>query len=71
MRISGVIGLLLIILGVVVLIGDRLASRRDVLPLGDLQVSGTEHQSFPPWASGLAIAAGVVLVVSGTRRRTV
>jgi hypothetical protein len=70
MRTSGVIGILLIALAVLVLIGGGFATRHDVLQMGDMKVSMNDRQPFPPWVSGLAIIAGVVLVVTGTRRRT-
>jgi len=70
MRPLGVVGILFIILGVLVLVGEwTFPSRRDVLQVGDVKVTVAGRQSFPPWASGLAILAGVALVVSGTRQR--
>ena len=68
MRASGIIGILVIVLAVVVLLGGSFGTRRDVLQVGDLKVTASQRQSFPPWVSGLAIIAGVVLVVSGRRQ---
>jgi drug/metabolite transporter (DMT)-like permease len=71
MRPIGIVGILLITLGVVVLIGGGTFSRqRDRPHMGDVKITTYGQQSLPPWASGLAIVAGVMLVVSGTRRRT-
>jgi len=41
------------------------------MPLGDLHASVSERHSVPPWVGVAAIAAGVVLIVTGAggRRR--
>jgi hypothetical protein len=72
MRPATVIGALLILAGVIALsAGGFSFTRRDkVAEVGPLQVT-TEHQrSLPlsPGLSGLAIAAGVVLIVASSRK---
>ncbi len=69
MRASGIVGILVIVLAVVVLLGGSFGTRRDVLQVGDLKVTASQRQSVPPWVSGLAIIAGVVLVISGRRQK--
>jgi len=69
MRPLGVIGILIAILGTLMFFGEgRVASRRDVLRVGNVKLSATESKPFPPWASAIVIAVGVVLVVAGSRR---
>ncbi len=72
MRPGTVIGALLILAGVIGFsVGGFSFSTRDkVAEVGPIQVT-TEHQRsipLPPALSGLAIAAGVVLIVASTRK---
>lgn len=70
MRPLSIAGIVLIILGAIVLIrGGSFTSRRDVVKVGDLKITADEHQSIPPWVGGLAIVAGIGLVVTGGRRQ--
>lgn len=70
MRISLIIGILLILAGGFVLInGGSITTQRDVLKLGDVKVSAEEQHPIQPWIAGTAIVAGVVLVIAGARRR--
>src|SRR4029077_82172 len=63
-------GILLIVFGAFVLLrGASLISRRDVLKVGDVQVTADEQQSIPPWAGWLSIVAGGAMAVAGARRR--
>jgi MYXO-CTERM domain-containing protein len=41
-----------------------------VFKVGDFQASVEEHRTVPPWIGGLVFAAGVVLLVGGSRRRS-
>jgi hypothetical protein len=50
-------------------VGGTFTSRRDVLEIGGLTVSAEEEHPIQPWAGGLALAAGLVLVVTGVRRK--
>jgi hypothetical protein len=70
MRLLSVVGILLILAGAFVLYsGGVLTSRRDVVKLGDLKVTAEEQHPIQPWIAGAAILGGVVLVVSGAKRR--
>jgi len=63
-------GIVIFGLGAFVLLrGASFTSRRDVLKVGDLQISADQRQSVPPWLGGAAMVVGVALVVAGTRRR--
>ena len=63
-------GAVLIVVSLVLLIGGgHFTSKRDVLKVGDLKVTADEQHIVPPWAAGLGIALGVVLLFSGARRR--
>jgi drug/metabolite transporter (DMT)-like permease len=71
MRPLTIAGIILIAFGAFVLIrGASFTSRRDVLKVGDVQVTADEQQSIPPWAGLLAIVAGGALAVAGGRRRS-
>jgi hypothetical protein len=60
----------LIVVSLVLLFGGgSFTTKRDVLKVGDLKVTADEHRTIPTWAAGLGIAAGVVLLFSGARRR--
>jgi len=70
MRPAGIAGIALIVVGLFVLVrGGTFTRRHNVLEVGDLKVSANERESIPPWAAGIAIAAGAVLVFSGARRK--
>ena len=76
-----VLGLILVIVGIIGLawggisymkhkevleVGDL----KEVLEVGDLSVQTTERETIPipPWASGLVLGIGVVMVVMDRRR---
>jgi hypothetical protein len=64
-------GIILIGLGAFVLLkGANINSRKDVLTVGDVKITASESQSVPPWAAGIAVAAGIVLLVAGARQRS-
>lgn len=67
------IGLLLIVLGAIGLAygGITYTKKRHAVDLGPLQVKVDEKESvpIPPLIGGLAIAAGVVVLALGGRRR--
>ena len=63
-------GAVLIVVSLVVLLGGgSFTSKRDVLKVGDLKVTADEQRAIPPWAAGLGIAVGAVLLFSGVRRK--
>ncbi len=66
----------LILVGIVVfglgafvfLRGASFTSKRDVLQVGDVKITADEQQTVPPWLGGVAMVAGVVLIVAGARK---
>ena len=66
------VGILLIVLGIVALaVGQISYTDRDkVLDIGPLEATTVERKSVPisPIAGGAAVAAGIALVVAGSRR---
>ena len=71
MRPAGIVGVVLVIFGALVLLsGGSFTTRRNVLKIGDLKVSADEQQAIPGWAGALSIIAGIVLVVTGSKKRT-
>lgn len=72
MRPGTVIGALLILAGVIALSvgGFSFATRDKVAEVGPIQVTTERQRSIPlsPILSGLAIAAGVVLIVASSRK---
>lgn len=68
---SLVAGVALLVLGAFVLLrGGSFTTRRDVLEVGDVKITADDKQSIPPWAAGVAVAAGLALVVVGVRKTT-
>lgn len=73
MRALVVLGVVLIVLGLVALAwqGVTYTTHEKVLDLGPFKASVEREKTvvIPPAASALAVAAGIVLVVVGARRR--
>lgn len=71
MRATGIIGIVLIVLGALGLVYQGFSYTREeqVLDIGPLEASVEEQENvaIPLWVSGLVLAAGVVLVVTGRR----
>ncbi len=67
------VGLILIVLGVLGLVygGITYTRNRQAVDIGPLEINVEEKESIPvpPLLGGLAIAAGVVVLVLGGRRR--
>jgi UDP-N-acetylmuramyl pentapeptide phosphotransferase/UDP-N-acetylglucosamine-1-phosphate transferase len=67
------VGLILIVLGVLGLVygGITYTRNRQAVDIGPLEVNVEEKESIPipPLLGGLAIAAGVVVLVLGGRKR--
>lgn len=63
-------GIALIVAGVAVYLRGGITRKEEVLDVGPLTVSKSERQPIPPWIAGLAVGAGILLVVAGTRRKT-
>lgn len=70
MRISTIAGIALIVAGAFVLLfGGSFTSRRDVLDVGGLTVTAEERRPISPWIGGIAVLAGVGLILTGARRK--
>jgi uncharacterized membrane protein (DUF441 family) len=70
MRPSALIGIILIVIGAfVVFRGVSYKSKDEVLKVGELKASVEQKRAVPAWAGGVAIAAGIVLLVGGMKRR--
>jgi hypothetical protein len=70
MRPSFLIGVILLVLGAFVLFrGLSYTSKRDVVKVGDLRASVDEQHTVPAWVGGLALAAGLGLIVIGVSKR--
>jgi drug/metabolite transporter (DMT)-like permease len=70
MRILQVLGVILIAAGLFILIkGASYSSEKSVFKIGDVEAKVAQEHSIPPWAGGAALAAGVVLLVAGARKK--
>ena len=67
------IGVLMLVVGVVMLIwtGFSYTKREKVIEAGPLQVSADRQKtvSWPPYAGGLLVVGGVVVLVAGRGRK--
>ena len=72
MRLASLVGILLIVLGVVGLAvgGINYTRLEKVIDIGPIQATAEKHERIPlsPVAGGIALAAGVVLLVAANRR---
>jgi uncharacterized membrane protein len=70
-----IVGIVLIVLGVVMLAvgGITYTDTEKVLDLGPIEATAEREKTIPlsPLAGGAAVIAGVVLVITGSRRRSV
>jgi hypothetical protein len=68
-----IIGIVLLVLGVVALAyqGISYTTTENVVDLGPLKVEAKKEKTIPlpPVLGGVAVAAGVVLLIAGARRR--
>jgi hypothetical protein len=70
MRSFTIAGIVLAVLGgFIVFRGLSYGSQRNVMRVGDLQVSAEEQRPIPPWVGGVAIVGGVLLAAGGLRKR--
>ena len=68
---SLVAGIVLLGLGGFVLLrGANFTTRENVVKVGDMQITAKEKQTVPPWTGGIAVVAGLVLVVAGAQKRS-
>ncbi len=67
------LGILLVIVGLAMLAftGFKFSTKEKVLEVGSLQVNKEEEHSvvWPMWAGGIAAAAGVVILLTNTRKK--
>jgi hypothetical protein len=70
--ILSIIGVILVVLGIIILAyqGITYTKRETVAQLGNLQVTADTQKTvyFPPIAGGVALVAGIVLVIIAQRR---
>ena len=66
-------GIILIVAGILMLIfrGVTFTREKKVVDLGPLEINKKEKDTvgWPLYAGGIAVAAGVILLASGSRRR--
>jgi uncharacterized membrane protein len=63
-------GILILGLGAFLLLsGGSITTRRQVLKVGEVKVTADEQQSIPPWVGGVAMVAGVALIIAGAQKR--
>jgi hypothetical protein len=74
MKMASIVGILLIVLGVagLVLGGITYTRQEKVIDIGPFEASAEKRERIPlpPIVGGLALAAGVVLLIAGNRRTT-
>ena len=74
MKMASLVGIVLIILGVVGLAlgGFNYTRREKVVDIGPIEATAERHERIPisPIAGGIALAAGVVLLVASGRKTT-
>lgn len=70
MRAMAISGLVLIAIGLWVIIRPpSYSSEESVIKLGDIEAKMQREHTVPGWVGGLALGAGLVLVVVGLKKR--
>lgn len=70
MRAMAISGLILIALGLWVIVRPpSYSSEQSVIKLGDIEAKMQREHTVPEWVGGLALGAGLVLVVVGLKKR--
>lgn len=65
-----IVGIVLAGLGAFILMkGLSYRSQNNIISVGDIHASVSEQHAIPAWVGGVAIAAGVVLIVTGAGGR--
>jgi hypothetical protein len=72
MRTLGMIGIILLVLGVISFFVPVPTSKTHGAKVGDASISVTTHhdEKLPPAVGGILCAAGVVLLIAGSRKAT-
>ena len=69
------LGIILIVIGLIMLIwtGFSYTQREKVVDAGPVHISADKHKSvnWPPYAGGIILVVGVVLVATGPGRKSV
>lgn len=70
MRLAGLIGIILVVLGVVVLAANGISytKERHSTDVGPFQVSTVKKGFVSPTAGAVAVVAGIVLIAVGRRK---
>jgi hypothetical protein len=67
-----IIGIILILLGIAAFVYPKITytDREKVIDLGPVQATAQTKKTVPisPWAGGIAIVSGLVLILAGGRR---
>ena len=70
MRISAIVGVLLIVFGIAVFVlGLRYSPQTAVIDVGDFHARVSERDPIPNWVGGVAIVIGGVLLLGSRRGR--
>jgi drug/metabolite transporter (DMT)-like permease len=70
MRVVQILGAILIAGGLFILVkSPSYSSEKSLLKIGDVEATVSQQRAISPWAGGAALAAGVILIVAGTRKR--
>jgi hypothetical protein len=70
MRILQVLGVILIAGGLFIFIkGPSYSSDKSLFKIGDVEAKVSQDHTVPPWLGGVALVAGVVLIVAGARKQ--
>jgi hypothetical protein len=70
MRLPTLAGIGLIVVGVIILLfGGSFTTRENVMEMGGMTVTVEERNPILPWVGGIAVIAGIGLVVMGARRQ--
>lgn len=71
--IVNIVGILLVIAGIIILgfRGFSYQSKEKVAEIGNVQITAQQEKMvyFPPVMGGIAIVAGIILVLIGTRKK--
>jgi len=71
MKTLPMVGIILIVLGILVFVfqGITYTTHKQIVDIGPLQASTTEHKTIPlpPVLGGLALIGGIVLLVAGRK----